>query len=180
MKLLRVSTWFLGAATLLALAGSASADVHSFHVTLTGGQEVPPVAGGGTGQATVTLDDVTGMVSVSGTYGAMSSNVIAAHIHGPAAPGVNAGILVGLTPSGGTSGTFSGSGTLSGANVTNMLNGLTYLNLHSSTNPGGEARGQISTTVPLMPWHWMVAFVVVALGGGAWLLSRRERALVRA
>ena len=43
----------------------------------------------------------------------------------------------------GTAGTFSGSGTLNMGQVTNLLNGMTYLNVHTAMHPAGEIRGQI-------------------------------------
>jgi hypothetical protein len=38
---------------------------------------------------------------------------------------------------------FSGSGTLSAANMAGLLAGQTYLNVHTAANPGGEIRGQV-------------------------------------
>jgi hypothetical protein len=167
----------LGTIATLSLAGPASAlGTHNIHVKLNGAQEVPPVSPAGTGEATVTYDDVTGAVSVSGTYTGMTSNTNLAHIHGLAPPGMNAGIIVNLTPTGGTSGSFSGSGTLTPAQVTGMLNGNTYLNLHTAVNGSGEARGQIhppGPQVPAMSWQWMAALVVVVMLGGGFVLARR-------
>jgi hypothetical protein len=90
---------------------------------------------------------------------------------------VNAGILVTLTETGGTSGSITGSGTLSAANVTNMLNGLTYVNLHTSINGGGELRGQITQEIPALPWGWLATLAGLALAGGAFVLARRAPAL---
>jgi hypothetical protein len=162
------------ALAVLSLGASASAfGTHTYGVNMTGAEEVPPVPGTGFCGATVTLDDVTGAMTVSGSYTGMSSSVIAGHLHGPAAPGFNAGIIVSLTVTGGTAGTLSGSATLSPANIANMLNGLTYLNLHTTTNPGGEVRGQVVTMTPAMPWQWVVGLGALALAGGAFLLTRR-------
>ena len=44
---------------------------------------------------------------------------------------------------GGASGTITGGGTLSPALVQAMLDGLTYVNLHTALRPGGEIRGQV-------------------------------------
>src|SRR5262245_22322483 len=88
---------------------------HVFQVTMTGAQEVPPVVTGGSGTVSVTLDDVTGAVSVSGQFSGLTSNATLAHIHGPAPAGMNAGIIVTLTETGGTSGSVTGTGTLTPA-----------------------------------------------------------------
>ena len=130
---------------LLLTAGAAQGAIITYNFSLDGLQEVPPVATPATGSATVVLNDVTGAVTVSGTYTDLIGTVTASHIHAPAAPGVNAGVILALTvaPPGGTSGTITGAGTLSPANVANMLAGLTYINVHSSFRPGGEIRGQV-------------------------------------
>ncbi len=133
----------LAAAAAVAVVGSARADIVVWNITLNSAQEVPPNASTATGTAQVTLDTVTRNVSVTGTYTGTTTSVTAAHIHGLAGPGVNAGVIVGLTPTGGTSGTISGSGTLSVANANGMLAGNTYINVHTSMFPGGEIRGQI-------------------------------------
>lgn len=143
-------------------------------VNLSGAEEVPPVSPAGTGQCVVQLNDVTGAVTVNGTFSGMTSNATLAHIHGPAPVGVNAGIVVTLTETGGTSGNVFGSGTLSAGNVTNLLNGLMYVNIHTTNNTGGEVRGQITQEVPALPWAWMITLAGLALAGGAFVLSRRS------
>lgn len=173
MKSSRIAALLLGTVAALSFASPSFAlDVHTYGVTLSGAEEVPPVVTGGVGVCTVTLDDVTGAVSVSGSFSGLTSSATLAHVHGPAAPGANAGILITLTETGGTSGSVSGGGTLSPANITNMLNGLMYLNIHTTTNGGGELRGQITTEVPALPWHWVGVFAVLAVAGGAYVLAR--------
>lgn len=162
-----------GMAALSFAAPNSALGVHSYTFTLSSAQEVPPNGSTGSGACTITLDDVTGSVTVTGNYTGLSGNATAAHIHGPAAVGVNAGIIVGLTPTGGTTGTLSGGGVLSPANVTNMLNGLTYVNVHSTVFPGGEVRGQIVASVPALSWEWMAVLGVLAAAGGAFVLTRR-------
>jgi hypothetical protein len=125
------------------LAGALAAQPVTYLVELTGAQEVPPNNSSGIGSATVTLDPGNGSVSVSGTYSNLTTSTVAVHIHGTSRRGVNSGVVVGLTASGGTSGSLSGSGTLTAAQVQSMLDGLTYLNVHTSMFPGGEIRGQI-------------------------------------
>jgi len=78
---------------------------------------------------------------------------LAAHVHAPALPGINAGVVVPLTgvPAA-TFGTFSGTSTivntLTAAQFANaLLTGMAYANIHTSTFPGGEIRGQLSCHV---------------------------------
>lgn len=130
-------------AALAALALGAMASAQTFNITLDSAQEVPPNPSTGTGTGTVTLNVSTGALQINGTYTGMTSTVMAAHLHGPAAPGVSAGIMVGLAVTGGTSGTYFGGGTLTPTQVTNVMNGLTYLNLHTAMFSGGEIRGQV-------------------------------------
>jgi hypothetical protein len=163
----------LAALFTLGLGTPASAEVHSLYAVLTGNQEVPPVASSGTGNCWITLDDVTGAVTVSGSFTGLTSTATAAHIHGPAAPGMLGGILVTLTETGGTSGTISGGGTLSPANVAAMLAGNTYINVHTLNFGGGELRGQALLGVPSFSRGWLAALVVLGVAGGAFVLARR-------
>lgn len=155
----------IAAAILAASAGAANAAIVVYNFGLDGLQEVPPNASPGFGSATVTLDTVTGSVSVTGSYTGLLGSVTAAHIHGLAPVGVNAGILIHLTQTGGTSGTLGGGGVLSAANVQGMLDGLTYINVHSVAFPGGEIRGQV---VPAP-----ASLALVGLGAMAGLRRRR-------
>ena len=38
---------------------------------------------------------------------------------------------------------MSGSTSLIATNLSNLIDGLTYINFHTAANPGGEIRGQI-------------------------------------
>ena len=136
----------LSAAALIGTVITSPAATIVFNFGLDADQEVPtPTLGGATpsGSATVTLDDVTGAVSISGSYTGLTSNTSGSHLHGLAAPGATAGVLIGFGNSGGTSGTFSGSGTLEAMEIEGMKNGLTYLNIHTTNNGSGEIRGQV-------------------------------------
>ena len=133
-------------ALLLSLsAATLSAQTLTYELELSGAQEVPAVVTSGIGTATVTVDVGSGTVRVSGAYRNTSSAVGAAHIHGNARRGANAGVLLNLTVTGGTTGTFSGSGMMTPAQVQSLLAGLMYLNVHTSTHTGGELRAQIDS-----------------------------------
>jgi len=106
---------------------------------LEGAQEVPPVATGGSGTATVTLDTATNQLSWNVEFSGLSSAESAAHIHGPANIGQNAGIVFNL----GTGTPKVGSTSLMPDEAQQVEDGLWYINVHSDSNPGGELRGQI-------------------------------------
>src|SRR5579862_1722847 len=63
----------------------------AYKATLDGKSEVPPTTGSGTGTATVTYDPSTKMVTWEGSFSGLSGPATAAHIHGPAESGKNAG-----------------------------------------------------------------------------------------
>jgi len=107
-------------------------------VTLSGGQEVPPVTTSATGAATVTVnDDMT--VSVSVTTNGIAAT--AAHIH-MAPAGQNGPVIVPFTKTGDTWSAAPGA-KLTEAQYAAFKAGNTYVNVHSAANPGGEIRGQI-------------------------------------
>lgn len=129
------------AASLVGVGTGASAQ-SVFTFGMDGAQAA--TASPATGTVTVTLNSSTGAVTVSGTFSGLLASASAAHIHGPAPPGAPAGIVVGLIVTGTTSGTITGGGTLTPAEVTDMLCGLHYVNLHSGMFPNGEIRGQVT------------------------------------
>lgn len=124
-------------------------------VELNGAQVGPaPVQTDGHGVGTLML--VGNQLRLNLTYGGLSGPASNAHIHGPAAPGANAGVLVGLASL--ANGGLAGQGSLSGAvalspeQLGHVINGQTYVNFHTSSHGGGEIRGQIlpkPSAVPL-------------------------------
>lgn len=138
-------TLILGTALALSVAPSKAATV-LYGATLTGAAERPtPVVTGATGSATLTLDNVTGVWSLTGSFSNLTANSSAAHIHGPADVNTATGVLVGLTfTNGAQSGTLSGSGTFTPAQMGELANLLYYVNVHSvGAFSGGEIRGQL-------------------------------------
>jgi glucose/arabinose dehydrogenase len=118
----------------------------------TGGVSTPAR---GFGSFTLVGTQLTFTVNYSGLTGAAS----AAHIHGAAPLGQNAGVMIDLSPFNGggfgTAGTFSGTTNLNPTQLAAVIDGLTYVNIHTAANPGGEIRGQIAphvTAVPLTAW----------------------------
>lgn len=128
--------------TLPLVAGTAVAQT-VYQATLTGGAEVPPIASPGQGTATLVLDAAQDQISVSVTWSGLLANTTAGHIHGPAAVGVNGPVMFNLNISGSTAGSVSGlTFAITSTQVTNLESGLLYANLHTSSFPGGEIRGQ--------------------------------------
>ena len=123
------------------VGGNANQSV--YNMQLTGAQEVPANQSPATATVQVMLDRTTGAVTVTGTFQNLSSMATVAHIHGPAAVGMSAGVLVPLTVTAATSGTVSGNGMMSSAQMNDMISGMTYVNIHSMTYPDGEIRSQV-------------------------------------
>ncbi len=103
-------------------------------------QEVPPtIAPTGAGFGLVAIDTLANALSYDVRVPGLSSAEAAAHIHGFAAAGVPAGVLVPIPLGAQKLGTYP----YGAANEANVLAGLTYFNVHTANNPGGEIRGQI-------------------------------------
>ena len=134
----------LAAIGLLATAlswGYSQAATETFHGTLSGASEVPPVAGAGAGTASVTFDTATKMITYSVTYTGLSGPAAAAHIHCGAAAGANSGVAV---PFPSATSPITGSATLTDAQVADLEAGKCYVNVHTAANKGGEVRAQLT------------------------------------
>jgi len=140
----RLIVGYCAAAVGLALAATPALaqNTKSYHVAMTAAQEVPANDSKGTGTADFTLDVNTYQLKWTITTANMSAEPLAAHIHGPAAPGSNAGVVVNLAPNG-MSNPLIGTATLTAAQAADFTAGKDYVNVHTSKNPTGEIRGQI-------------------------------------
>ncbi len=125
-----------------AAAPSAEAKVWNFSVTMNGKSETPPNMTKGTGKGTVKFDDVTKELSWNIKYMGLTGDATAAHFHGPAKPGVAAGVVVPI-PKGGVMSPIIGSATLSDDQAKMLTDGMLYFNVHTAANPAGEIRGQV-------------------------------------
>ena len=127
-----------------AWAGVVQAQSSSFNVPLSGSQCVPPVETSGTGVAELTYDPASRMVTWKITYSGLSSPTTMAHFHGPAAPGTNAPVLIWLTTQGTPPGNpIVGEATLSPEQAQQFAAGAWYVNVHTTSHPAGEIRGQV-------------------------------------
>jgi hypothetical protein len=120
---------------------SVEAAVTTFEVEMIGANEVPAASSAGSGFARFTFNDQTRELTYSVWLRGLSSNhVTASHIH-RAQPGV-AGPAV-YTLATGPFDTVSGSIALTEADVADLRAGNLYVNIHSTANPAGFARGQL-------------------------------------
>ena len=127
-------------AALLAFALPAYAETVQLKAALSGASEVPPNQTAGTGTVTATFDTTTKQLSWKGDYSGLSGPATAAHFHGPADAGKNAGVAIPITPN---TSPFTGSATLTDSQASDLLAGRWYVNIHTAANPGGEVRGQL-------------------------------------
>ena len=140
MSKTRTMLAMLALGTTVAFAGPAFAE--KMKATLDGKSEVPPNASAGTGTADIDYDAATKKLSWKLSYSGLTGPATAAHFHGPAEPGKNAGVAVAI-PNATTSPT-EGSATLTDAQAADLMAGKYYVNVHTAANPGGEIRGQVT------------------------------------
>jgi len=129
-------------AALLFAAAPAWAESLTFTATLEGASEVPPNDSQGTGMVEATYDTETMAFAWTITYSGLTGDASAAHFHGPAPAGENAGPVVPIE--GALASPISGSATLTDAQAGDLMNGLWYFNIHTAQYPDGELRGQLT------------------------------------
>jgi CHRD domain len=132
-----LATLALGAA--FAFAGPAFAD--KMKVTLDGKSQVPPNTSAATGTADLDYDPASKKLSWKITYSGLTGPATAAHFHGPAAAGANAGVKVPIANPG--TSPIEGSATLNDEQAADLMAGKYYINIHTAANAGGEIRGQV-------------------------------------
>lgn len=118
----------------------AAGEGATYRATLDAASEVPATQSKATGEVSATFDPATKRLSWKGSYSDLTGPVTAAHFHGPAKPGENAGVLVPVTAS---ASPFTGEATLDDAKAADLEAGRLYFNLHTAANPKGEIRGQV-------------------------------------
>ena len=132
----------LATALVAFVSGAARAEMVKFHGAMSTAMEVPPKTTAGKGNIDATLDTATKTLTYDVTYSGLTGPATAAHLHGPAAPGANAGVLVPFSPP--LTSPIHGTATLTDAQVSDLTAGKVYANVHTAANPGGEIRGQLT------------------------------------
>jgi hypothetical protein len=152
-------------ASVLGLAIAVPALAQTTYTTnLTGGSEVPANASAATGTCTAVVNAAQTQVTISCAFQNLGGTYTASHLHGPAPVGVNASVRIGFVPPT-APWVFSNSNhdgslvnytvAIAAADVTTLANGQMYANVHSSTFPGGEIRGQMGLSpVPTAKSTW--------------------------
>ena len=127
---------------------------------------------GGRVSASGTYDDVTNVLTIAIVQTVPSVTLVNnAHIH-QAPPGVPGGVVIPLPGPFNVSTSYNLASTnfnLTGAQETNFLAGLYYVNIHTVALPAGEIRGQLNPVAVPGPG----ALPLLALGGGLLALRRR-------
>jgi hypothetical protein len=124
--------------SLLALPVPAVAEMVKMKADLKSSEEVPPNNSAGTGTADITLDTDANKVTWTITSEGLTGDATAAHFHGPAKVGENAGPIVDITAN-----MMSGSADVTPEQLTMIREGNTYVNIHTAQYPDGEIRGQV-------------------------------------
>ena len=125
-------------ALLLAVPSPAFAEMVKMKADLKSSEEVPPNDSPGTGTADVTLDTDANRVSWQIAHEGLTGDPSAAHFHGPAQVGENAGPIVDISAN-----LNEGSADVTAEQLEMIRSGQTYLNIHTAQYPDGEIRGQV-------------------------------------
>ena len=93
------------------------------------------------------LDATETMITVNLTFSGLTGGpATMGHIHGPANPGTNASVIFPFTgvPSATAGSIPQQTFAITPTQVMQLRNGMNYFNVHNSTFPGGEVRGQVT------------------------------------
>jgi hypothetical protein len=134
-------TLALSAVLAISMATASAQAAFTARIALTGAAEAPgPGDPDATGEAKILLVPANGLVCWQLSWSGIDGDVTAAHIHGPAAVGVPAGVLVPLSvdPAKGC--------TRADPELVSTIAGDPanyYVNIHSTVFPAGAIRGQL-------------------------------------
>src|ERR1700685_3301833 len=117
--MLKTKTLLATLAVGILFAGPAFAE--KMKATLDGASETPPNTSAGKGTADIDYDAATKKLTWKLTYSGLSGPATAAHFHGPADPGKDAGVAVAIPNA--TSSPAEGSATLTDAQAADLMAG---------------------------------------------------------
>jgi hypothetical protein len=198
MKLNRNVLAAVGTPTLLALLTfNARATLFEYEAFLSGPNESPANASPGIGSAEVDYNNVTHTLFVGFTFSGLTGTTTASHIHAPTSLPLSGTAGVATTtpyfagfPLGVTSGSYTNTLDLTLASsynpsfvtasggtpalaesalVADIAAGEAYLNIHSTTFPGGEIRGF------LVPVPEPSSLALLIFGGAGLVAAQRRR-----
>jgi hypothetical protein len=167
MKLIKLTA--LTSLAFALLAGTSSCeknaekkkttDYEKKDIPMTGAQETPAVPSTALGSMDVFYSKETRTLSYTVRWSGLTDSVMLMHVHGLAPTGYAAGVVQNIVTASNsiypqkTAGkyTYHKSGSLSGTLLADgvavkeqdILNGMYYINIHTTVYPGGEIRGQI-------------------------------------
>lgn len=125
-----------------------------FAGNLSGANEVPPVTTNAMGSAITVLAATQDKLYFNITFNSLNGTLAAAHLHSAAA-GANGNVVADL-------GSFiNGNSIIGTLDPTNFLNDLLmgniYVNIHTSDQPGGEIRAQLTLTGSGLAWYGVLS-----------------------
>ena len=121
---------------------SPSSNLVALTTQLRAGNQVPPNSSQASGSVDAVLNKDTNLLRWKVNYTGLSGPATAAHFHGPANVGANAGVVLGWP--GPINSPMEASATLTPAQAADLIAGRWYANIHTAANPGGEGRGQMA------------------------------------
>ena len=145
---IRISLVSVSVVAVAAMAGcgmmqrQAPSSMVAFTTQLRAANEVPPKVSQGSGSVDAVLNKDTNLLRWKVNFAGLTGPATAAHFHGPAEVGANAGVV--LPWPGPIVSPMEGSATLTPAQAADLMAGRWYANIHTAANPGGEVRGQMT------------------------------------
>ena len=120
---------------------SASPNLVSLTTQLDGASVIPPARSGATGQLDALYDGATRMLRWKASWNGLAGAITAVQFRGPAdATQIAQPVLLWPGPFGDR---YEGRATLTPSQATDMLSGLWYVSVFTSSYPQGELRGQL-------------------------------------
>ena len=121
------------------IRGQVTDEAFTFKAELSGANQPTPINSPGVGLASVSINDDWSLISWTLTVSGLNS-ITASHFHVGGA-GESGGVIIPISQAFATE--TSGEAALSEENLKLILAERSYINVHTTANPGGEIRGQV-------------------------------------